>query len=314
MNKDDLNVTRSTTAVGQTPQPLVQCAACHQEPVEPVEAPCCGDVWCWRCAVERPLLETHCVCGQPLSLGEFRQAKAIKALLKRKQGPLRELAYDDVLPCPENCGVLLQAGRFEEHIRACLNVIEPCPNGCDDRQVKRKDMAEHVRDHCPLTSVPCKFGCSQVIPRWELADHMRDNMATHVDQVLSIVEAQNVKIEQLEQQLQEDAKGPKIRIEQVEHQRTRLACCGPFLVKRRCLVVVGLFLLAVMLVGIPLIAKLIVAGGAIVGMHWGFRRWVRGLHMSRPPFRSTETNILFGMLCVAICFSLWPLIFTFFIL
>jgi hypothetical protein len=42
-------------------------------------------------------------------------------------------------------------------------VTEPCPNGCDDRHVKRKDMAEHVRDHCPLTSVPCKFGCSQAV-------------------------------------------------------------------------------------------------------------------------------------------------------
>jgi hypothetical protein len=42
-----------------------------------------------------------------------------QALLKRKQGPspLRELAYDDVLPCPEDCGALLQAWRFE--VRGC---------------------------------------------------------------------------------------------------------------------------------------------------------------------------------------------------
>lgn len=55
------------------------CHTCIQEPKEVVETPCCGEVWCWQCAVDRPPKEDHCSrCGAALPLEAFRPAKAIE--------------------------------------------------------------------------------------------------------------------------------------------------------------------------------------------------------------------------------------------
>jgi hypothetical protein len=94
-----------------------------------VASPCCGDVWCWQCAVERPALDTRCPCGRELALEDFRPAKAIQALLKRAAAtttsgggvvwprPYAEIAHDDLLPCPESCGAVVRADRVEDHLK-----------------------------------------------------------------------------------------------------------------------------------------------------------------------------------------------------
>ena len=73
---------------------------------------------------------------------------------------------------------------------------------------------------------------------------------------------------------------------------------------------VVLYLVAVLvLVGVPLMAKLVVVAGAMMGLHWGFKRWAGRLRMPRSPFNTAETNLLFALLCTAIFFSLCPLYF-----
>ncbi len=73
---------------------------------------------------------------------------------------------------------------------------------------------------------------------------------------------------------------------------------------------VVLYLVAVLvLVGVPLMAKLVVVAGAMIGLHWGFKRWAGRLRMPRSPFNRAETNLLFALLCTAIFFSLCPLYF-----
>lgn len=73
---------------------------------------------------------------------------------------------------------------------------------------------------------------------------------------------------------------------------------------------VVLYLVAVLvLVGVPLMAKLVVVAGAMIGLHWGFKRWAGRLRMPRSPFNTAETNLLFALLCTAIFFSLSPLYF-----
>jgi hypothetical protein len=147
-------------------------AAAMQEPKDVVESPCCGDVWCWQCAVERPALDTRCPCGRELALEDFRPAKAIQALLKRAattmsgggvvgSKPYAEIAHDDLLPCPEGCGAVVRADAVEDHLATCGEVAQPCPNDCYARGLKRKDVAAHLSDECPLASVPCRFGCDE---------------------------------------------------------------------------------------------------------------------------------------------------------
>ena len=87
-----------------------------QEPKHAVASPCCGDVWCWQCAVKRTALDTRCLCGRELALKGFRPAKAIQALLKRA-ATAKTTSGGAVWPKPEN--------------------LLPCPNGCHTRRVKR---------------------------------------------------------------------------------------------------------------------------------------------------------------------------------
>jgi hypothetical protein len=271
-----------------------------------VESPCCGDVWCWQCAVERPALDAHCPCGRELALEDFRPAKAIQALLKRAATsggvvwprPYAEIAHDDLLPCPESCGAVVRADGVEDHLATCGEVAQPCPNDCYARGLKRKDVAAHLSDECPLASVPCRFGCDETILRREMEDHMKDNVALHLEQLHATVEAQKTQIAQLVNERQMADQAPPKRRRCMSHFDQRVGA------------MVVLYLVAVLvLVGVPLMAKLVVVAGAMIGLHWGFKRWAGRLRMPRSPFNTAETNLLFALLCTAIFFSLCPLYF-----
>ena len=70
----------------------------------------------------------------------------------------------------------------EKHWPACLKFPEPCPNRCEVGSVERCNMEQH-RSVCPLEPVACEmkaFGCSVVIPRKELATHMRESELQHL--------------------------------------------------------------------------------------------------------------------------------------
>jgi hypothetical protein len=264
------------------------------EPRDAVESPCCGDLWCWQCAVERPPA-AFCRCGDELALEDFRPAKAVQALLlKRNQAATnrpqayRELARDDLLSCPEKCGTILPAGQLEEHIKTCGEVEEPCPNGCYERNMKRKHVQDHLRDDCPLSVVPCRFGCDETILRRELDDHMKDNVALHLSQLQATVEAQQAKITELENEKR--ANNPR----------------ASFVTRKEKLAIVVFYLVGLaVFVGNSLTAKLIFLCGALVLLRWGFKYVLGNIIRRRRPISPTETNILFGLVCVAIMLTAW---------
>ena len=53
-----------------------------------------------------------------------------------------------------------------------------CTNKCG-KNVKRKDLHQHLSDKCPLTSVCCEF-CSAQVLRGEMREHLMLNLTTHI--------------------------------------------------------------------------------------------------------------------------------------
>ena len=84
----------------------------------------------------------------------------------------------------EHCGLkcLFEEGG-KRHWCTCPKFPEPCPNnGCELGSVERCNMEQH-RSVCSLEPVACEmkeFGCSVVVPRKEIATHMRESELQHL--------------------------------------------------------------------------------------------------------------------------------------
>ena len=117
----------------------------------------------------------------------------------------------------EYCGLKCTYGEGEgNHWPECLKFPEPCPNGCEVGSVERCGMEQH-HSVCPLEPVACEmkeFGCSVVVPRKELATHMRESELQHLTAMTALnlrltrqlhLESteRDRKIEQLQQEVME---------------------------------------------------------------------------------------------------------------
>ena len=101
----------------------------------------------------------------------------------------------------EYCGLKCTYDEGEgKHWPECSKFPEPCPNGCEVGRVERCGVEQH-RSVCPLEPVACEmkeFGCSVVVPRRELATHMRESELQH----LTAMTALNLR---LTRQLQQES-------------------------------------------------------------------------------------------------------------
>ena len=81
------------------------------------------------------------------------------------------------------CGLKCTYGEGErKHWPTCRKFPEPCPNSCEVGNVERCNIEQH-RSVCPFEPVPCgmkEFGCSVVVPRKELATHMKESELQHL--------------------------------------------------------------------------------------------------------------------------------------
>ncbi|CAI8002704.1 TNF receptor-associated factor 6 [Geodia barretti] len=114
----------------------------------------------------------------------------------------------------EYCGLKCTVGEGEgKHWPHCHKFPEPCPNGCEVGSVERCGMEQHL-SVCPLEHVACEmkeFGCSVVVPRRELATHMRESELQH----LTAMTALNLRLtRQLQQESAErDRKMERLQLE-----------------------------------------------------------------------------------------------------
>ena len=116
------------------------------------------------------------------------------------------------------CALKCTYGEGEEkHWPACLKFPEPCPNRCEVGSVERCNMEQH-RSVCSLELVACEmkeFGCSVVVPRKELATHMRESELQH----LTAMTVLNLR---LSRQLQQDSTERDKKITQLQQEMKTL--------------------------------------------------------------------------------------------
>ena len=112
------------------------------------------------------------------------------------------------------CGLKCTYGEGEgEHWPTCSKFPEPCPNGCEVGSMERCNVEQH-HSVCSLELVCCEmreFGCSAVVPRKDLATHMRESELQHLTgmAVLNL---------QLTRQLQQDLAEKDKKIVQLQQE------------------------------------------------------------------------------------------------
>ena len=116
----------------------------------------------------------------------------------------------------EYCGLRCTYEEGEgKHWPTCLKFPEPCPNTCEVGFVERCNMEQHL-SVCPLEPVSCEmkeFGCSVMVPRKELARHMRESELQH----LTAMTVMNLR---LTRQLQQDSTERDRKIAQLQQEMT----------------------------------------------------------------------------------------------
>ena len=116
------------------------------------------------------------------------------------------------------CALKCTYGEGEgKHWPTCNKFPEPCPNGCEVGSVERCNMEQH-RSVCSLEPVACEmkeFGCSVVVPRKELATHMRESELQHLTAMTML----NLR---LCRQLQQDSTERDRKMTQLQEEMTKL--------------------------------------------------------------------------------------------
>ena len=71
---------------------------------------------------------------------------------------------------------------ISEHFKECAAFPLDCPNNCEIKGIRRRDMSSHLA-LCPEEVVPCRYqslGCKVRLPREQMKDHLKDK-DTHLD-------------------------------------------------------------------------------------------------------------------------------------
>ena len=114
------------------------------------------------------------------------------------------------------CGLKCTYGEGEgKHWPTCHKFPEPCPNTCEVGNVERCNIEQH-RSVCSLEPVACEmkeFGCSVVVPRKELATHMKESELQHLTAMTML----NLR---LTKQLQQDSTERDKKIAQLQQDST----------------------------------------------------------------------------------------------
>ena len=111
------------------------------------------------------------------------------------------------------------------HLEVCPNYPLDCPNKCGAQGITRSTVPVH-REVCPLQRVECeykRFSCAVVLPRKDIAEHLKTSMQAHLQMTKRRVEEQEVYLQEQEVRLQKQEVHLKIvekRTER-EHQAMR---------------------------------------------------------------------------------------------
>lgn len=102
------------------------------------------------------------------------------------------------------CDLSLPLPQLMDHLDTeCVEVVIECPNLCRS-SLRRKNISEHVADHCPNSEVDCPFadyGCTVKPTRSTKDSHLSDNVVQHMNLMFSTIRDQQNQINSLRDQL-----------------------------------------------------------------------------------------------------------------
>ena len=108
--------------------------------------------------------------------------------------------------CPERtCSPLVSSHEqvTGAHLEVCPNYPLDCPNRCGAQGITRSAVPAH-QEVCPLQLVECeykRFGCAVVLPRKDIAEHLKTSVQAHLQMTKRRVEEQEVYLQKQEEHL-----------------------------------------------------------------------------------------------------------------
>ena len=199
VDKQPRSLEREFDFVERPPQDFF-CPVTFELLLEPQQTSCCGNHLSPEAATRLKRERKLCpVCnGEEWSvvLDKYHRRKVrevrVRCWYKESgcewEGEVNELKRhdDSCVKRPwecEYCSLKCTYGEGEDkHWPVCPKYPEPCPNGCEVGCVARCNIEQHL-SVCSLEPVACEmkeFGCSVVVPRKELATHMRESELQHL--------------------------------------------------------------------------------------------------------------------------------------
>ena len=103
------------------------------------------------------------------------------------------------------------------HFEVCPKYPVSCPNYCGAQNVTRSTVSAH-RNECPLEQVECgynQFGCTVVLPRKDIAEHLKTSVETHLQMTPSRVEEMEVRLQKQEVRLQKQEE--RLHYQEMDH-------------------------------------------------------------------------------------------------
>ena len=234
--------------VERPPEWLI-CAVCQALAHDPVQANCCGNIYCTQC-IERwktrsnscPTCRSTKQSDPPFSVfpdkRAYRDVRNLLLYCPNTCGKKMELSAvenhltsdsgcpDQVVECGNKCGQKERRATVKKHmtnecrlrrekckycslvsthkevtgahLEECPNYPLNCPNKCGAGGITRSTVPAH-REVCPLQRVECeykRFGCTVVLWRKDIAEHLKASVESHLQLTKRRVEEQEVRLQE----------------------------------------------------------------------------------------------------------------------
>ena len=153
--------TESTLHASSIRDDLWTCPICLELLTDPVETPCCHNLFCENCV-------------KPLS-----KCPLCQKLLERcsPNVPIRRLMDELSLHCPYKlCTAIVKRPRIKDHEAVCEFAPLKCEYGGDlCGEILRKDWSHHISEECSYRPVSCPLDCGVVLEVCAVERHVETN-------------------------------------------------------------------------------------------------------------------------------------------
>lgn len=140
----------------------VYCAQCKGVPHDPVDSDCCSQIYCWNCVIKGVSCS---FCGNPVDPAKCKENVAVKRIVNSLSKNCRY----------EGCEVVLPGDKIKEHESACDFKPCVCLNSELCGILTKRELEEHMLNHCDFRKVNCSFRCGAVITAKEFESHIAND-------------------------------------------------------------------------------------------------------------------------------------------